>query len=421
MAMERDWGEASGSRLDSTNFTHPLVAIAWTWLHRLVSLCHIIRLSPGIIVNLLFFMTPRVLPLAILVLACGPALAATTTPVARPAPTARAAPVAQPALTAPPAPGARPTRTARPVPRTAPVPPMTFYVAKGEADSCGRGCDSWIAVEGQVDSGAAPRFRKFLQKVRARNLPIYFSSPGGNLDQAVAMGAMLREKPTIARVARTVVRECGFEAQDSDACMKLKQSGRELHGELWTRGAMCNSACPYLMLGASTREIGPDVVLAVHSPKVVVRFSGNGAPTAEMRAAATVRGLERADRMLSSYIVRMGALGCSIREHRLPRHSCADPRRDYPLRHRPPRAGGDTVDLRKHRPQHGPQDRHPEDRRRQILSPVAMAAVLLQYRPVRTRFPASDRRVVGLSGGSDFQQRFDFAVFQIAAAQGAGI
>jgi hypothetical protein len=56
---------------------------------------------------------------------------------------------------------------------------MTFYVAKGAPDACGRGCDSWIAVEGQVDSAAAPRFRNFFQKVRGRNLPIYFSSPGG--------------------------------------------------------------------------------------------------------------------------------------------------------------------------------------------------------------------------------------------------
>src|SRR5260370_920825 len=88
------------------------------------------------------------------------------------------------------------------------------------------------------------------------------------------MGAMLREKPVTARVARTVVRECGFEAQDSDVCLDLKQSGRELHGELWTRGATCNSACPYLMLGATTREIAPDAVLAVHSPKVDVHFNG---------------------------------------------------------------------------------------------------------------------------------------------------
>ncbi len=199
----------------------------------------------------------------------------------------------------------------RPAPREVPPPPMVFYVAKGAPDACGRGCDSWIAVEGQVDSGAALRFRRFLRQVGDRNLPMYFSSPGGNLDQALAMGAMLRERPVVARVARTVVRECGFEAQDGDACLKLKQSGRELHGDLWTRGAMCNSACPYLILGATTREIAPDTLLAVHSPKVVVRYSG-GVPTQQVRAAATERGLERADRMLSSYIFKMGAAGALL-------------------------------------------------------------------------------------------------------------
>lgn len=191
------------------------------------------------------------------------------------------------------------------------APPMVFYVVKGAPDACGRGCDSWIAAEGQINSGAAPRFRKFLRRVRDRNLPIYFSSPGGNLDQALAMGAMLRERPVVAGVARTVVRECGFEAQDGAACLKLKQSGRELRGSLWTRHAMCNSACPYLILGATTREIAPDAVLAVHSPKVVVSFRG-GVPTRQMRAAAKARGLERADRMLSSYVFKMGAEGALL-------------------------------------------------------------------------------------------------------------
>jgi hypothetical protein len=78
-------------------------------------------------------------------------------------------------------------------------------------------------------------------------------------------------------------------------------------GDLWTRGAMCNSACPYLILGATSREIAPDAVLGVHSPKVVVRFSGGGVPTQQMRSAATARGLERADRMLMHYIIKMGA------------------------------------------------------------------------------------------------------------------
>jgi hypothetical protein len=60
------------------------------------------------------------------------------------------------------------------------------------------------------------------------------------------------------------------------------------------------------MLGATTREIAPDAALGVHSAKMVVHFSGLGTPSREMRAAATERGHEHADRMVSSYIVRMG-------------------------------------------------------------------------------------------------------------------
>jgi hypothetical protein len=225
-------------------------------------------------------MNTRVLIIAILVLIGGPTSAA---PAARSAPS----PAARPAL------------------KAGPAPPMVFYVVKGAPDACGRGCDSWIAAEGQIDSGAALRFRKFWTKVRDRKLPIYFSSPGGNLDQALAMGTMLRERPVVARVARTVVRECGFEAQNGDVCVKLKQSGRELHGDLWTRNAMCNSACPYLILGAATREIAPDALLAVHSPKVVAHFR-NGVPTPQMQAEANARGRERADRMIKEYIAKMG-------------------------------------------------------------------------------------------------------------------
>lgn len=184
---------------------------------------------------------------------------------------------------------------------------MVFYVVKGGPDACGRGCDSWIAVEGQIDNAAAPRFRKFLQQLGGRDLPIYLASPGGNLDQALAMGAMLRERRATARVGRTLVSDCGFEAQDSTACIKLKQSGRALRGDVFTKGANCNSACPYLLLGATNREIAPDALLAVHTAKVVVHFRGDVPPAAEVRQAAAARGRAEADSMLSAYITRMGA------------------------------------------------------------------------------------------------------------------
>ncbi|HXO70632.1 MAG TPA: hypothetical protein VN838_16850 [Bradyrhizobium sp.] len=184
-----------------------------------------------------------------------------------------------------------------------------FYIAHGPPDSCGRGCDRWIAVEGQINADAAGRFKAFIKRhLKDRQLPMYFSSPGGNLEQAIFIGNMLRELSATARVARTIVKDCGFEAQTSEVCLKLKRSGRELAADLSTRNTQCNSACPYLILGATTREVAPDAILGVHSPKVVLRYSG-GVPTREMVTAATQRGVERADRLLSSYVVKMGIEG----------------------------------------------------------------------------------------------------------------
>jgi hypothetical protein len=202
----------------------------------------------------------------------------------------------------------RPVQATRPrlPPQLIQTHPVVFYVAKGAPETCGPGCDTWIAIEGQIDGSAASRFRRFFQPLRNRNLPIYITSPGGNLDQALAMGTFLHERPALVRVARTVVRECGFEAQDSDVCLKLKRSGRQLTGDLWTRNAICNSACPYFLLGASKREIAPDTSLGVHSAKVITRFLGV-VPTPEMLALATQRGRERSNGLLASYFSRMGA------------------------------------------------------------------------------------------------------------------
>jgi hypothetical protein len=184
--------------------------------------------------------------------------------------------------------------------------PISFYVVKGPPGACGPGCDRWIAAEGKIDGAATARFRKFMKQIGDISPPIYLHSPGGNLEQALAIGNMLREKKMVARVGRTVADECGFEAQDSEVCVKLKQSGHELHGEVWLRNAQCNSACPYLILGAVTREIAPETSLAVHSPHVILNYTG-GVPTREMRAAALQQAMARADRMVGDYLKRMGA------------------------------------------------------------------------------------------------------------------
>jgi len=185
------------------------------------------------------------------------------------------------------------------------APPMVFYVAKGAPDTCGRGCDTWIAVEGKIDDEAASRFRKFLFQTDRdwpATLPLYFSSPGGNLEQALAMGRMLRQRPRVARVARTTVKECDAQLQSDQACLKIKQSGRALDADLSTRASLCSSACAYLILGATTRQIEPATVIGVHSPKFIPRH-----PQQSERALAEAeqRGTVGADRLITAYLAAM--------------------------------------------------------------------------------------------------------------------
>jgi hypothetical protein len=74
------------------------------------------------------------------------------------------------------------------------APDLIIYRAKGPENSCGPGCDRWIAVEGNVDRNAAPRIRRFLQDVKDTQRPIYLHSPGGSVEQAFVIGRLLRSR-----------------------------------------------------------------------------------------------------------------------------------------------------------------------------------------------------------------------------------
>jgi hypothetical protein len=184
------------------------------------------------------------------------------------------------------------------------APTLIIYLAKGPANSCGPGCDRWIAVEGSVDRNAAPRIRRFLQDVKDTQRPIYFHSPGGSVEQAFVIGRLLRSRKAVARVGRTIVAACGAEAQVDDACLKIKTGGGEVQAEIVTRRALCNSACGYLFLGATTREVAPDATMAVHNSKFTLLVRGHAPP--ELIAAATDRGLARADRERTAFVAAMG-------------------------------------------------------------------------------------------------------------------
>lgn len=184
------------------------------------------------------------------------------------------------------------------------APKLTIYLAKGEPDSCGPGCDRWIAVEGRIDGAAAGRFRKFLRHVKAKDIPFYFYSPGGDVAQSLAIGRLLRARHATARVGRTIVTVCGKEPQIDSACEKIKNAGGELNATVTTDRAMCNSACGFLFLGATTREVAPNAVIGIHNPKMLIRFRGDPPPRFRIYETAVRR--ERFDRETDGYIAAMG-------------------------------------------------------------------------------------------------------------------
>ncbi|MBR0848430.1 hypothetical protein JQ543_11820 [Bradyrhizobium diazoefficiens] len=184
------------------------------------------------------------------------------------------------------------------------APRLMIYLAKGAPDACGPGCDRWIAIEGEIDQGAAVRIRRFLAGVKDTQRPIYLYSPGGNVEQSYAIGRLLRSRKAIARVGRTMVTACASGTQVDAACLKAKGTSGEIEAELTTRLAMCNSACGYLFLGATSREVAPDAALAVHSSRLV--FVVQGRPPPALVAEARRRRMAVADRERAVYVTAMG-------------------------------------------------------------------------------------------------------------------
>lgn len=181
---------------------------------------------------------------------------------------------------------------------------LTIYLAKGPANACGAGCDRWIAIEGEIDRNAAARIRSFLLTVQDPQLPIYLHSPGGNVEQSYAIARFLRARKAIARVGRTSVPACSTGTQVDTACEKIKAVKGEVEAELTTRNAMCVSACAYLFLGATNREVAPDSVLAVHNSKLM--FVVHGHPPPQVVADFRRREMVSADRDRNLFLAAMG-------------------------------------------------------------------------------------------------------------------
>lgn len=189
-------------------------------------------------------------------------------------------------------------------------PPMTFFIAKGEPDACGRGCGEWIAADGRIDATTPGRLRALLARTGRRRLPIYFFSPGGSVSAAIEIGRLMRAREMTAGVGRTIPQGCDPAKSSEPACDRLKRSGAELAAELRTLNASCNSACVYALLGAKVREVASDAGLGVHRVSVtrtlVRTYSSGRVERSSMALPDGSPGARAVNGQLARYAAEMG-------------------------------------------------------------------------------------------------------------------
>jgi hypothetical protein len=141
---------------------------------------------------------------------------------------------------------------------------IEFFLARGEADVCGPGCNEWIAAEGKIDAGAASRLRRLLAKLGHRRLPIYLHSPGGSVVGSIELGRLVHEQKLAVSVAYTIPLGCERDKPMEKSCEAQKRSGQVLESEFDPSIAMCNSGCVYVLAGGTVRTVPPWVQIGIH-------------------------------------------------------------------------------------------------------------------------------------------------------------
>ncbi len=157
-----------------------------------------------------------------------------------------------------------PTRADPATPNAALTTPIEFYLAHGDANACGPGCNEWIAAEGKIDAGAADRFRQLLKTLGNRRPPIYFHSPGGNSNGSLALGRLIRDKKFTVSVGHTIPRDRGSDKPSDNSCTARKRSGTAIEAEISLVTFQCNSGCVYALAGGTVRLVPPGVKLGIH-------------------------------------------------------------------------------------------------------------------------------------------------------------
>ena len=153
------------------------------------------------------------------------------------------------------------TTKKKPVEKAPVSPPMVFAIVRSGTVGCEPNCPQWISAEGQIMPGSASQFRKILKQAGELRLPVVITSPGGDVEAALAIGQMIRERKLDVLVGWTLFTGCNPTAK---TC-KLPKSQKGVYaGIAMTSRGYCLSACPFILASGQKRVLGAGAFLGVH-------------------------------------------------------------------------------------------------------------------------------------------------------------
>src|SRR5262249_911106 len=133
-----------------------------------------------------------------------------------------------------------------------PADAMIFYVARGAPGACGPNCSQWIAGEGVIQGDTHKRLLALLGRAGEHKLTLVLDVRGeSNLNVAVSMGRIIRERGLDVTAGPTLVERCAG-ATDAD-CFALKRGGGPLDARIDVSAAHCDIACVLVLAGGVHR------------------------------------------------------------------------------------------------------------------------------------------------------------------------
>jgi hypothetical protein len=136
---------------------------------------------------------------------------------------------------------------------------MEFASVPLEKECSSRHCPRAMIAEGEISDDSPAKFTRFLRQemqVPGLHALIFINSPGGNVESALKLGALLHEAGASAVVGRPVV---GLRTGEAQA----RRRAAHTMGLSVVPG-QCASACVYTLMGARKRMVPEGSRLGVH-------------------------------------------------------------------------------------------------------------------------------------------------------------